>query len=325
VFPYWFVQPVLSLAGLAERQHGVIARRQGIGLGLTRGSVARQLASRRWERVHSGVYRVVGSPRTWKQQILAACLAAGPGAVASHHSAARIWSIPRFDDRLEVTIPHSRRPRFSEVVIHRSRVVMREARRVDSVPVTSPARTLIDLAATADPEVLAAALDHVLVNRLATVSQMRRVLDSMGRSGRRGAAKVAEALAQRPTGPRSLDSAFEARLFRVLKRSALPLPVTQYGVRLPGGRRARLDFAYPQVLLGIEADGYRYHSSVAAWSKDRVRHNELVALGWRVLPITYQDLRANPEMIIQQVRRALEVRLVGSVVRASASKRPHLA
>jgi very-short-patch-repair endonuclease len=103
------------------------------------------------------------------------------------------------------------------------------------------------------------------------------------------------------------ESAFEARLMRTLVANGLPRPFAQLPVRLPSGGVARVDFAYPEALLAIEADSYRHHSSPADWSRDRVRNNELVALGWRVLPVTYRDLTADPKKVADQIRRCLSV------------------
>jgi very-short-patch-repair endonuclease len=78
-------------------------------------------------------------------------------------------------------------------------------------------------------------------------------------------------------------------------------------VTLPGGRVAYLDFAYPAAFLGLEADSYLHHSTRTAWSRDRVRNNELVALGWRVLPVTFTELKQAPSSVADQVRRCWRV------------------
>lgn len=83
------------------------------------------------------------------------------------------------------------------------------------------------------------------------------------------------------------------------------MPICQHEVRLQTGQRAYVDFAYPEALLAIEADSYRHHSSLAAWSRDRVRNNELVAMGWRVLPVTFRDLTSRPSAVADQIARAL--------------------
>ncbi|MFN2590069.1 MAG: endonuclease domain-containing protein [Actinomycetota bacterium] len=74
-----------------------------------------------------------------------------------------------------------------------------------------------------------------------------------------------------------------------------------------GGRTARVDFAFPRARLALEADSYRYHSSPRDWSRDRTRHNALIAAGWRVLPITYSDLVGNPAGVAEQIARCLDV------------------
>jgi very-short-patch-repair endonuclease len=96
-------------------------------------------------------------------------------------------------------------------------------------------------------------------------------------------------------------------LAKVLAKAGLPLPVREFPIRLADGREKYIDLAYPEALLAVEADSYRWHSSLKDWSEDRARNNELIALGWRVLPVTYHDLRTNPGRVADQVRRCLEV------------------
>jgi very-short-patch-repair endonuclease len=99
---------------------------------------------------------------------------------------------------------------------------------------------------------------------------------------------------------------FERRLAAALSEARLPVPVREFPVRRPDGTVKYVDLAYPEYLLAVEADSYRYHSSLKQWARDRVRNNELMALGWRVLPVTYEDLRANPAAVADQVRRCRE-------------------
>jgi very-short-patch-repair endonuclease len=115
-------------------------------------------------------------------------------------------------------------------------------------------------------------------------------------------------MASRPTGPRSPESTFEWRLLRALSANHLPAPIPQYLIRLPNRGTARVDFAYPEVRLAIEADSYRYHSGLTSWSRDRVRNNQLIALGWRVLAVTVNELREDPTSVADQVARCLGLR-----------------
>jgi very-short-patch-repair endonuclease len=210
------------------------------------------------------------------------------------------------EERIELTVPERRKVWLPGCTIHRAvSLEPAEIKRVDGIRVTSVARTVIDLAAVLPKVQLELTLDHVLAIRLASVVQLERRLRFLGRQGRKGAGGLASLLDARPSGRRAPESEIERQLLRVLRLHRLPKPECQYQVRLSQGRRAFLDFAYPAALLAIEADSYRHHSSLGDWARDRARNNELVALGWRILPVTAVDLRTNPESVADQVARAL--------------------
>jgi very-short-patch-repair endonuclease len=97
----------------------------------------------------------------------------------------------------------------------------------------------------------------------------------------------------------------EARLWKLLRRSRLPRPILQYEVR--DGRRlvARVDFAWPDRAVAVEADGYRFHGDVAAWGRDLRRRNELTGRGWRVVHVTWADVTRRPDEVLAVIGRAL--------------------
>ena len=134
---------------------------------------------------------------------------------------------------------------------------------------------------------------------------MLRRLDTVGRQGRRGAGTLAGLLAERSDGRPCATSVFERRLLARLRAAGLRLPRPQFAVVLPDGRRAVLDDAYPDGLLALEADSYRHHSSRTDWGRDHVRNRWLIAIGWRILPVTWDDL-AEPGDMIDAVRRGLQ-------------------
>ncbi|HEX9236868.1 MAG TPA: type IV toxin-antitoxin system AbiEi family antitoxin domain-containing protein [Actinomycetota bacterium] len=290
---------------IAEAQHGVISRGQALDVGLSRHGIGTLLARGLWIPVFRGVYRISGSRMSWYQQVTAACLAAGTGAVASHSTAACLWSLPGAERKVEVTVPGARRVILDQVRVHRSVLAKNDQRRHEGIPVTSLARTLIDLASVVSPSRLEEMVDYSLANRLLSLTTLRRRLDSLGRGGRKGAGELAALIAAREARPRGPQSEFERRLLRVLSGYRLPPPVCQHEVRLRSGRRAYLDFAYPEAMLAIEADSYRHHSSRSDWSRDRVRNNDLIAAGWRVLPITFDDMSSQPEAVAHQVAQCL--------------------
>ena len=300
-----------SAAALAEVQHGVISRWQALEQGMSRHAVAALVTGGTWEPMYRAVFRLAGSERTLEQTLTAACLAAGPGAVASHRSAAYLFGLPGVPRWVEVTVPLPGQRRVEGLLMHRSRLEPADYTGANGIPVTSVARTLIDLAGCVGEERLARLLDHALVNRLVRRAELAERAGALGRAGRKGAGVLGALLEARPESQRPMGSEFEGKLFRALKAARLPLPIPQYRVVVPGGHERFLDFAYPEVRLAIEADSYLWHASREAWEKERERNNDLVALGWSFLPLTWDTVRYFPAEAARQVRDSLQARRAG--------------
>ena len=211
--------------------------------------------------MHRSVYRLPGSPASPEQSLLGACLAAGDGAVASHRSAARLWSLRGVEDApTEITVASPRHLRLPGVVVHSSdRLDPVDRFRRAGIPVTTPARTLLDLGAVVPAYVVEPALEDALMRRLVTFQLLTNTLERLGGSGRRGAAILRALVEERDPATAPTQSMLEDLLFRVVKRGGLPAPVRQYEVA-----GVRLDGAYPEFRLG--------------------------AHGWRVLRFTMFDL-----------------------------------
>src|SRR5947208_7102429 len=132
-----------SILSLAQTQHGAISRRQALSEGMPARAIDRRLASGEWVRMFQGAYRLGGSECTWEQTIMAGCLAAGPGAVASHRAAAALLGMPGVPRWVEVTVPESRRVELEGVITHRTRLLSPEdIGTVKDIPVTRAARTI---------------------------------------------------------------------------------------------------------------------------------------------------------------------------------------
>jgi very-short-patch-repair endonuclease len=269
-------------------------------------AIEHHLTTGRLVAVHAGVYRPSGHPESWRQALSAAALAAGAGAVVSHRGAAHLHAMAGMEPQVEISVVRSRAPHIAGVLVHRATVLgPPDTTTSDGIPCTRPARTLIDLSSVVAPAALEAALDDALSRRLVSVDYLRRRLDALGRQGRRGAGTLAAFLADRSDGRPRSTSEFERRLFRLLISAGVPLPRTQYEVILPGGRRVVLDYAYPEDLLALEADSYRHHSSRSDWSRDHKRNRLLTAMGWRILPVTWDDL-VTPAEMLDAVARGLK-------------------
>lgn len=300
-------QRLLRLAGVAERQYGVFTRSQARAAGFSGRAIDRRLGAGQWVRIYEGVYRLPGTGPSWHQALTAALLWAGAGAVVSHRAAAALLQLDGAEPgSLEVSTDRMGRSPPAGLILHRTgKLPPYDRARVGTLPVTTVTRTLIDLGAVADEEAVERALDHALRRRLTSIPHLRRRLREIGGRGRAGTAVLRRLLALRD--PRNLppESVLEARLTRLLHSAALPPPLAQYRVRDQGRLVARVDFAYPEKMVAVEADGYLYHSGRAAWQHDLERRNRLTALGWRVVNVTWDDLVRRPQVIVDTVRRLL--------------------
>ncbi|TML78260.1 MAG: DUF559 domain-containing protein [Actinobacteria bacterium] len=298
-------EPAARLSRLAANQHGIFTRSQALSLGVPRSTIARRLAGGVWVQLFPGVYAFAASPVTWRRSLLSACLVSGPSAVASHRAAASLWELAGFTAPvIEVSVPRSCKRARADAV-HRPRLLPRaDVTRVDGIPVTTVARTLVDIAGDVRIEALEEALDDALRRRLTSIRQLWRCLERVGTSGRTGTARLRGLLAARD-GPGTVpQSVFETRLLRAIHAAKLPRPELQFPVETGMGR-ALLDFAYPNQRVAIEADGFRWHSSRLRWDHDRERRNALSVLRWKIIHATWSQLRDRPDEIVAAVRALL--------------------
>jgi very-short-patch-repair endonuclease len=157
------------------------------------------------------------------------------------------------------------------------------------IAVTTPARTLYDVAGSTSEALFDAALHHCLHQRLVTEGELTEIAARRSGPGFTGAARFRAAVAAYSGGP-AAASPLEARVARCLRQSGLPRPERQHEVRV-GGTCRYLDFAWPAHKVGLEVDGYRWHSSRAAWQRDRDRLSDLRRAGWRIVHATHDDVR----------------------------------
>ena len=284
-----------EIGRIAARQHGLITQAQAESVGVTRGGIRHRVAAGRWYDVGGGVYRLAGVPVTWKQRALAACLAAGPGAVASHRSAAVVWGISGFrPGRIEITVPPGAGNRNPLARVHRSAVT---GVRREGIPVTRPARTIADLAAVVGGDALEEAVDDVLCRRLCRLDELEA---PAGQRGSRALRTVLEAW----NGDALPAGVAEMRVVRALLAAGLPDPVRQHEIRTAEGFVARVDLAYPDRRLAIELDGFRWHAGRSPFRSDRLRRNRIEAAGWQLLETAQEDVGALAADAASILRRA---------------------
>jgi very-short-patch-repair endonuclease len=285
------------LAALARGQHGVFTRAQALGSGFTEHEVQHRLRHDIWSIELPGVYALRSTPRSNESRMWAALLWAGEDALLSHRAAGHVW---KYDDvrmlRPEVLVPAASSKRCSVVTVRRTRCLHRLDRRfVHGMAVTSPERTLLDLASVLDEYQLEVAFESARRERLVTIDSVQRCIERSGGHGRRGTAALRALLAQ--LGERPSESPLEVRAARLLRRSRLPRPVQQYEIG-----RYRLDFAWPEQLVALECDGKRRHSEDTDFQHDRTKLTDLATDGWRVLVATRADVN---DALIEKLDRAL--------------------
>jgi hypothetical protein len=287
----------------AARQHGILQRAQ-LRRHLSAKQVERWLTTGRLEPLWPAVYRVAGAPPSWEQELHGACLAGGAGVAASHRSAARLWGLSGVPaERVEVSAGSGRAVRLSGVVAHRSNLLDPGfVAELDGIPVTTAERTLVDLSAVVGLGTLARALDDGVRRGIVTYGSVEGCLDLMRRRGRRRTTMVDQLLEERQ-GLDPGESHLEARVARWLVAAGLPRPVAQWWV-VAGGRRYRIDLAYPDLGVGFELDGWEAHGSRNGFEGDRRRGNDLALHGWRIYHFTSRTAR---ETVVRVASAALSV------------------
>ena len=294
-----------AICELAERQHGVVARRQLLGIGMGRRAIGGRLARGTLHEVHRGVYAVGRRGLTMRGRWMAAVLAAGSDSVLSHRSAGRLWGLlSAASGPIEITRPgglHARRPGISG---HESTLAADEVARVDRIPVTSSVRTLLDLAAVLSMRQLERAMNEAEVRRLLDGVSLPQLLAR--HQGRRGAANLRALLhADRPAGVTRND--FEEAFVALIDASDLPRPRLNADLALRG-RFFEIDCLWDSARLAVELDGRAVHGGNRAFETDRQRDRILLAEGWRVTRVTWRQLRDEPEAVALDVRRLLAAR-----------------
>jgi very-short-patch-repair endonuclease len=286
------MHPDRRVMAVAGRQHGCVSLPQLLSAGLRRRAVAHRVERGVLRRLHRGVY-LVGPLEAPLSRFMAAVLAVGDGAVLSHASAAAVWELmPLGTGTVDVTVAASGPRSRPGIRVHRVRnLPADDAARHRNLPLTSPARTLLDLAATLPSRDVARAVETAEQRRLTTHAGLTHHLTRFRAS--RGAAHLRAAL--RPTSQLTRSEA-ERRFLALVREARLPPPAANTRV---GGHE--VDFLWPAKRLIVEIDGYAFHSTRAAFERDRVRDADLHARGYRVLRITPRRLVDEPAAVVAAI------------------------
>jgi very-short-patch-repair endonuclease len=286
------------IRGLAERQHGVVARRQLLALGLSAELVDGRLVAGYLAPIYEGVF-AVGRARLGRYgRWMAAVLATGPNSVLSHGSAAELWAMRGSRGDPEVTRRSGGTTRRG-VRLHQTRVLDPSETTVEAgIPVTSIERTLVDIAARLDPRQLERAV--VAADRTGQLRwpELERLL---ARTPRRPGACRLRRIAHK-VSPRAVDakSTLEIDFLALCREAGLAAP--QVNVLVEG---FLIDFLWPAERLIVETDTYGFHGDRLAFERDRERSMQLMACGYEVHRITKLMLRRDPNRFLGLVQQAL--------------------
>jgi hypothetical protein len=299
-----YTPPDVRVAKIAAEQHGQVSTRQLNACGLDSGAIALRVRAGRLHRVHRGVYAVGHAGLTLRGRFMAAVLACGDCAALSHLSAAAHFGVVRWEDRLlKVTVTHGGGRSIEGVRVHRSRSLeRRDVVRHDGIPVTSPARMLLDLAADVSDRALRRVARQAQAERLVSVGQLREIATRC--NGHRGCATLLAVVAD---GPAPTRSPLEDVLLDLLDAAGIPRPEVNAPLRLDEITIIP-DYLWRDRHLAIEADSRRWHDHSLTRDHDAAKQAILEAHGYRVLRITSQQAVRQPEQTLARIRAALATR-----------------
>lgn len=291
------------MTGLAARQFGLIERGQAERLGVAVRALNERAKREGWERLHPGVLALPGAPDSPERRIRAATLATTNASWATRWTAAYLWGLA---DRLRVpvtiVVPHGHRAaRLDNVKVVRSRTLEEQDTTTRSgIPVVTVERMIADLAGVTELPVLRALAIDARQRKLLRPPLLWELWErTWPVPGHQRLKRVAGDL-QEP----GVDSALEWRIRGLLRRAGVPDPFPEpYPVVADGRVVAKIDVAWPAWRVGVECDGFRYHSERAQLDRDSARQNRLVALGWRLVRVTWRQIDEDPQGLLDAIHK----------------------
>jgi very-short-patch-repair endonuclease len=299
-------RPHFDLASVAAEQHGVVSTRQLERFGYAKSTVADWARAGHLHRLHRGVYAVGHAQLTHRGRVMAAVLASSP-AVASHWTAGWLWGLFRTNTAIHLTAP-TRRHRRSAFRVHYASLAPEDVGAQARIPVTSLARTILDLAPLVDRERLARLLERA--EELEDDDEGRRLFDLrdfeslLARTdGHPGHARLHKALRIYRPDPTVLRSNLERHFRALLRASSLPLP--SHNVNLGP---YELDCYWPAHRFCVELDVFATHGSRLSFERDRERADDLLAIGVEMIRVTDVRLEREPDEVLSRLAAHLERR-----------------
>jgi hypothetical protein len=281
---------------LVERQHGVVSREQLLRLGFTKSAVEHRLRSGRLHPVVRGVYAVGRRQLSREGRWMAAVLACGPAAALSHRSAAALWNFgEEHRDYVDVSLRRASEARVAGIRCHRRPTLPAAAiltRR--GIPVTTPVQTFLDLVSTTGPRDLERAINEADKRDVIDADALRKALE--GRAGVPGVGPLRRILDRHTF--RLSDEELERRFRPLATAAGLPVPLTKTIVD-----DFEVDFFWPDLGLVVETDGWRYHRTPAAQTRDARRFQAHTAAGRTPLRFSHWQVRYEPRHVLDILGR----------------------
>ena len=251
--------------------------------------------------MYLGVYAVGHADATREARAMAAVLACGKRAYLSWFWAAMLGEYLPWEERLpDVTVVATKARTVQGIQVHRARSLhWRDTTHHHGIPVTSPERTLLDLATVLSPGALRSAARRAQAAHRVSVRQLIEVVERS--NGHPGTGALRAVIAD---GPAPTRSRLEDRLLDLLDRAGVERPEINAALRLDG-RTIIPDFLWRAQRLAIEADSERSHEHKLTRENDADKQAILEARGWRVLRIDYQQVRHHPQQTLARIRAAL--------------------
>jgi very-short-patch-repair endonuclease len=295
----------LIVAWIADRQLGLITAAQLHRAGVGRGSIEWRLANGLLHRVFRGVYLVGHGVPVAGAIEFAAVLAVGDGALVSHRSGAALWGLARRPiGEVEVTVvSRDCRSRDGLRVHQVDQLAAADRAHKSGIPVTSPARALVDYAGTANSGEIERAMAEAYANNL---TDERRILAAIERAPSHAGVALLRAILGQAGGPRRTRSGGERAMLKLIRAAGLPAPRTNVVI---AGFTA--DFVWPEERLIVEVDGYPFHGHRAAFERDHRRDIVHKNAGYEVLRFTARQLDEEPLLVAAAIARALDRRSRG--------------
>jgi hypothetical protein len=289
---------------------GIITTSKLVELGCSDRNIGSMVERQELVTMLPGVYRSAQWPCN-REQLMAAVCGRNPAALIGLTTAGQEWGLRRMTDpRLHALITHGRSPQLEGVVVHR-------CRRIDPVDIvelsngirlTSPPRTLFDSADMIGESATASVLEQLLNDQRCTLGTITDTVSRLYHPRRPGSTTMLAVIRSRPAWRTAMQSGLETLVLEEIARQGLPVPTTQFPMRLPDGIGIAIDFAWPSHMVALEVDHPAWHAGALESHRDKHRDRKLVSIGWSALRLTDIDVAHGLAEAIADVGAVLRAR-----------------